>query len=186
MKPYSIIQTIIAILAIGLGGHNRLGYAVECPEPRLSTQQIIDIVQKERAARTDLPKEIPNGDKLVSPAERCYYLYQEFSKEYLEDKYTFIFNKDGVIVDILLHHAGTRMKCPLSDPSLEFLADRLRILREREPELPKLPSLAYKTSIVKYGCAFYYAEESDDEIIRQTFIFDAFGDLIDYMSRLSE
>lgn len=156
--------------------------AVECKVPKFSSEQIIHIVQQERVARTDLPKEIPNSTKNVYPHDRCYYTYHESSREDFEYKYVFILNENGVIVDLKLHHVESHMKCPAPDPTLDFLASRLKVLREQEPTLPKQPLITYTTFIVKYGCTYFYTEENEDKNVSQTFLFDAFGGLRDYMS----
>lgn len=172
-----IIITLITSIICGTSAQ-----AVECKAPKLSTEQIIEIVRRERAVRTDLPKEIPDSTKNVYLDERCYYTYHESGKDVAWGGRVFILNEDGVIVDILLHHAETTMKCPAPHPSLNFLADRLKLLREQEPTLARPPQIAYTTYMTKVGCAFYYTEETDDEASRKTFLFDVFGGLMDYMS----
>lgn len=183
MKRHALVQAMFLAFAIIFANNDKLAYAVECHVPELSKDQVIAIIQKERARRTDIPREIPNSDKSLYRSERCYYIYKEREKDAIEGGYIFILNESGVIVDILYHHAENHMQCPASDPTLDFLADRLKILRKQEPTLPKPPTITYKTRVVKFGCTFYYSEESDDETISQTFLFDAFGGLNDYMSR---
>jgi hypothetical protein len=150
---------------------------LQCTAPELSKENIIEIIQRERATRKDLPTEIPNAIKEVRH-QRCHYIYNESSPTELKS-HAFTINQYGVIVDASIPHTTYSMNCPPIDLSKEFLAERLSKIRLQESDIPHEPQ-SYTSDLEKIGCYFMYSEDYESPGKFQLFMFDFNGELIDF------
>lgn len=151
-----------------------------CVAPSLSDKQIEDIVQKERARRTDLPKPFPKYRSLVR-RQGCHYTYIEYSLPAApESNQIFKLNQHGTIVDVQKGGRGS-MKCPdgvLTDGQLAEIVARERARRgDLPPQFPK-----YKTRVQRLRCLYLYFEYALPERRGdyQTFTVDPFGELMEF------
>lgn len=70
-----------------------------CVAPALSDQQVKEVIDMERAKRTDLPAVFPKY-RWVVKRQGCYYVYIEYGlPEAPEYNNIFRLNQNGVIVD---------------------------------------------------------------------------------------
>jgi hypothetical protein len=163
-----------------------LSPAVAYPQPTcvarpLSDQQVKDIVQKERASRTDLPKPFPKYRCLVR-RQGCHYVYIEYGlPEAPEYNQIFKLNQHGAIVDAQVGGQSVKsLKCPDRVFTESELAEVVRKERARRSDLPSgFPS--YKTQVQRSGCLYFYFEYALPERRGdyQVFTIDPFGELMD-------
>jgi hypothetical protein len=160
-----------------------LGYAQPACDARpLSDQQITEIVQKERATRTDLPRPFPKYRSLIR-REGCHYVYIEYGlPEAPEHNQIFKLNQHGAIVDVQAGgQAVASMKCPDKVLTAGALADIVKKERARRSDLPA-PFPAQKTRVERLRCLYLYFEYALPERRGdfQVFTIDPFGELMDF------
>jgi hypothetical protein len=159
-----------------------LGYsAPTCVAPALSDQQVKEIIEKERAARTDLPEPFPKYRWEVR-REGCYYVYVEYGlPETPEYSRVFKLNQYGVIVDAGTGLRGESLKCPDKVFNESELTEIIKKERERRGDLPP-PFPNYKTRVSRFRCLYFYFEYNLPEKRGdyQVFTIDPFGELMEF------
>lgn len=147
-----------------------------CALPALSDQQVKTIVQKERAARTDLPVPYPNYRSTVR-RKGCYYLYMEHGlPEAPEYAQSFTLNDKGVIVDA----TSAALKCPatvFTDRELTKIVARERAGRTDLPA--PFPEATLK--VWRKRCLYFYFEYAVPPVRGkyQVFTIDPLGGLLE-------
>lgn len=152
-----------------------------CVAPALSGRQVKDIIDKERAARTDLPKAYPKYRWDVS-RQGCHYVYVEYGlPEAPEYNHIFSLNQYGVIVDAQGGNEGEHLKCPDKVFTESELAEIIKKEREKRDDLP-LPLPSYKTQVSRSRCLYFYYENALPETRGNyhAFIIDPFGELMEF------
>ena len=150
-----------------------------CNAPPLSDQQIKDIVDKERKARTDLPEPFPKY-RWVVKRQGCYYAYIEYGlPEAPEYNQIFRLNPHGEIVDV--QGGGKAMKCPEKVLTEADLAEIVAAERARRHDLPP-PFPRSRTRVDRARCLYLYFEYALPEKRGdyQVFTIDPFGELMEF------
>ena len=146
-----------------------------CVAPVLSDQQVKDIINKQRATRTDLPAPFPKYRWLVR-RQGCHYTYIEYRiPEAWESNHIFKLNQHGVIVD------ADTMRCPDKVFTESELAEIIKKEREKRHDLPPVfPN--FRTRVDRLRCMYLYFEYALPERRgdHQTFIIDPFGELMEF------
>jgi len=168
---------LLAVLLFPAHGHPQS----ECPT-RFSDAQIRDLVLKERAKRSDLPKPFPK-DRWLVRRQRCHYVYIEYGvPEAPEYNQIFKLNQHGVIVDVQVGgQAVEAMKCPDKVLTESALAEIVKQERARRSDLPS-PFPAQKTKVERLRCLYLYFEYASPEPRGdyQVFTIDPLGELMDF------
>lgn len=152
-----------------------LGYQQPtCVAPALSDQQVKDIIDKERATRTDLPARFPEFRWLVRRQE-CHYVYIEYGlPETPDNNHIFRLNQYGVMVDA----EPGKPKCPAKVLTESELAEIISRERGKRRNLPTAFS-KQKTRVERMRCMYLYFEYALPEKKGnfQVFTIDPFGEL---------
>jgi hypothetical protein len=146
-----------------------------CVAPSLSDQQIKEIVDRERAARSDLPRPYTKSRWEVRK-EGCHYTYVEYAVPETPDaSRVFKLNQRGVIVD------APGMKCPDSILGESELAAVVKKAREDRRDLPP-PFATQRTMVRRLRCLYLYFEYNQPERRGdyQVFTIDRFGELMEF------
>ncbi len=157
------------------------GYAqATCVAPKLSDQQVKDIVDKARASRKDLL--VPFRQQRWSVRRQgCHYAYIESGlPEAPERSQAIILNQHGVIVDTQIGNSQTSsLTCPDRVFTESELTEIVRKERERRKELPP----AFSTSRIRVSrlrCLYLYFEYAVPERRGdyQVFTIDPLGEVM--------
>lgn len=159
-----------------------LGYSEPtCVAPALSDQQVKEIIDTERATRTDLPVPFQKY-KWTVKRQGCHYVYVEYGlPETPEYNQIFKVNQYGAIVDAGTGLRGKSLKCPEKVFTESELAEIIKKEREKRSDLlPRFPN--YKTWVHRSGCLYFYFEYNLPERRGdyQAFTIDPFGELMDF------
>ncbi len=150
-----------------------------CVASALSDQSIKQIIDEERAARTDLPKPFPKY-KWAVKRQGCHYVYIEDGlPEAPEYNQIFRLNQYGVIVDV--QGGDQSMQCPSKTFTESELAQIMEKERKRRNDLPT-PFKRHKTRVDRLRCLYLYFEYSLPETRGdyQVFTIDPFGELMEF------
>ena len=147
-----------------------------CALPVLSEPQIRAIIQKERAARADLPRPYPNYRSTVR-RKGCYYLYMEHGlPEAPEYAQSFTLNDRGVIVDA----TSAALKCPATVFTDRELTEIVARERAGRTDLPApFPEATLK--VWRKRCLYLYFEYAVPPVRGkyQVFTIDPLGGLLE-------
>ena len=149
-----------------------------CVAPALSNQQVVAIVAKERAMRTDLP---PPFSEFKSTIRRkgCHYVYIEYALPETPDQINlFTLNQYGVIVDA----QPGNPKCPEHELTESQLADIVKKERGgRRKDLPA-PFSNSRIRVARDRCLYLYFEYAVPESRGnyQVFTIDPLGELLEF------
>ncbi len=150
-----------------------------CVAPALSEQQVKDIIDKERATRTDLPAPFPKY-KWDVRRQGCYYICFEYGlPQAFHKEQIFKLNQYGAIVDV--QGAVKSMKCPDKVFTERELAEIIKRERAKGHDLPRaFPR--FKTRVDRLRCLYLYFEDALPETRGNyhTFIIDPFGELMEF------
>ena len=152
-----------------------------CVASALSDQQVKEIIDRGRAARTDLPKSFPRSRWSVR-RKGCHYVYIEYGLPEVPDyNHVFTVNQHGAIVDAETAPHGASLKCPDEVLSERELAEVVRRERETRSDLPPRFQ-AYKTRVHRLRCLYLYFEYNLPERRGdyQVFTIDPFGELMEF------
>ena len=160
-----------------------LGYAQStCVAPVLSDQQVKNIIEKERASRTDLPASFPKYRSTVR-RQGCHYVYIEYSlPETPDQNHIFRLNQYGAIVDVTVGISKKKdLKCTNKVFSESELAKIIKDERGKRKDLPS-PFPNFRTQVVRSGCLYYFFEYAlpEKKGNYQVFTIDPFGELMDF------
>jgi hypothetical protein len=154
----------------------------DCDARPLSDQQIVDTIQKARAARADLPKPFPKYRWLVR-RQGCHYTYIEYGlPEAPEYNQIFKLNQHGAIVDAYASSQTVgSMKCPDRVLTETELAGIVAKERAKRGDLPA-PFPGYKVRVQRLRCLYLYFEYALPETTGtyQVFTIDPFGELMGF------
>ena len=149
--------------------------------PALSDQQVKDIIDKERAMRTDLPAPFPEYRWMVR-RQGHYYIYIEYGLPEAPD-YSQIFNLNryGIIVDVQMGRKAVKLKCPDKVFTESELAEIIKKERETRDDLPP-PFPNYRTRVDRLRCLYLYFEYNLPEKRGdyQVFTIDPLGELMEF------
>jgi hypothetical protein len=160
-----------------------IGYPqANCVARPLSDQQIRDIIQKERATRTDLPKPFPK-DRWLVRRQGCHYVYIEYGlPEAPEYNQIFKLNQHGAIVDVQAGGQSVEsLKCPDKALTESELAEIVKKARAKRGDLPsQFPK--HRTRVERLRCLYLYFEYALPERRGdyQVFTIDPFGELMEF------
>jgi hypothetical protein len=178
MKSLQVLVLLFTVMIF-----STLGYPQPtCVAPPLSEQQVKDIIDKERATRTDLPAPFPEYRWTVTK-RGCYYGYFEHGiPEAIHYEQMFELNQYGVIVDVTVGGRGgktPKMRCPDKVFSESELAEIIKEERVKRQDLPP-PFPDYKTRVSRVRCLYFYYEEALPETRGnyQVFRIDPLGELM--------
>lgn len=152
-----------------------------CSAPTLADQQVKDIIDKERATRTDLPEPFPESRWTVR-RKGCHYVYIEYGLPEVPDySQIFMLNQNGAIVDAQMGTSVEHLKCPDKVFTNSELAEIIKKEREKRGDLPP-PFPNFKTRIDRLRCLYLYFEYNLPEKRGdyQVFTIDPFGELMDF------
>lgn len=155
-----------------------------CDAPELSKEEVRQVIEQERADRSDLPDEFPEY-RFVLRRKGCHYVYMEHGiPEAPEYNQTFILNRDGVIVDA---YVGASVD---PDGAIECTEDALtatelaKIVREARAERDDLPPEYpdFRTRVERMRCLYLYFEYALPEVRGkyQVFTIDPFGEILEF------
>ena len=162
------------------------GYQEEpdCGAPVLSDQAVKDIIERERATRTDLPPPYPRS-RWVVRRQGCYYAYVEYAvPEAPNRNHIFKLNPQGAIVDattgLMLATAPGKLKCPAKVLTKDELAEAVRKERGKRRNVPP-PFANQETRVDRMRCLYLYYEQAvpKKKGHYQVFIIDPFGEVMD-------
>lgn len=151
-----------------------------CNAPPLSDQQVTNIIFRERATRTDLPKPFPEYRWTIK-GQGCHYVYIEFGlPETPGEQHIFRLNRAGVIVDVQAHGQTLQLKCPDKVFTEGELAEIVKKARENQQGQPS-PFPNYRVRVDRLGCLYLYFEYAVPESRGNyhTFIMDHFGEYME-------
>src|ERR1044071_5817152 len=155
-----------------------LGYQQpSCDMPELSAQEAKDIIERERAARTDLPAPFPESTWTVR-RQGCHYVYVEYAVPAAPEQYhLFKLNQHGGIVDA----TPGKLKCPEKIFKEDELAEVVRKAREKRKGLPPAFS-SQETRVERLRCMYLYFEYATPKVKGEhhVFIIDPLGELMDF------
>jgi hypothetical protein len=172
----------IAVLLLGILMLPAAGLAQPaCAEPVLSDQQVKNIVEREKATRTDLPAPFADYRSVVS-RHGCHYVYIEYGlPEAFHKEHIFKLNQRGVLVDVESGGDPTQsMKCPAKVLTEGELAEIVRKTRAERRDLPTVFP-RYRTHIGRLRCLYLYSEYAQPEAPgrHHVFVIDPFGEVLD-------
>jgi hypothetical protein len=148
-----------------------------CVAPALSDQQVKDIIDKERATRTDLPAPFSEFRWIVR-RQGCHYVYIEYGLPEAPDyRQSFKLNQQGTLVDA----EPSKLKCTDKVLTESELAEIIKNERAKRKDLP--PAFSnYKTRVDRLRCMYLYFEYALPERRGdyQVFTIDPFGELMDF------
>jgi hypothetical protein len=180
MRKPSILILLLALSVLPARGYQEL----VCGAPALSDQAIKEIIDKERAARDDLPAAFPES-RWVVRRQGCYYVYIEYGiPEAFHKEHIFKLNRHGVIVDAGGGNAPAdtpgKMKCPDKVFTKVDLAAIVRSERAKRRDLPQALS-SQETQVERLRCLYLYYEYAlpKKKGDYQVFTFDPYGELMD-------
>ncbi len=170
------------VLLLGLVIFPGLGYAQPtCVAPTLSDQQVKDIIDRERATRTDLPAPFPEY-RWTARKQGCHYVYIEYGlPEAPEYNHIFSLNQYGAVVAASTGRTTVKLKCPDKTFTESELAEIIKKEREKRHDLP--PSFpSYRTRVDRLGCMYLYFEYALPEARGnyEVFTIDPFGELMEF------
>lgn len=169
------------------------GYQEEpaCDAPALSEQAVKNIIEKERAARTDLPAPFPEFRWEVR-REGCYYVYLEYAiPEVFHQVNIFRLNQNGVIVDVGPEEVPPpgrgQLKCPDKVLTESELAEVVRKERGKRRNIPP-PFANQETRVERVRCLYLYFEYAvpKKKGHYQVFTIDPLGEVMDVQRGKSE
>lgn len=152
-----------------------------CVAPVLSDKQVKDIIDKERAARTDLPVPFPKYRWIVRK-QGCHYVYIEYGlPEAPEYNQIFKLNQYGAVVDAQTGGEASSLKCSGKVFTESELAEIIKKEREKRSDLPS-PFPNYKVRVDRLRCLYLYFEYALPETRGnyQVFTIDPFGELMEF------
>ena len=175
------LQVLGVLMAIAL--FPTLGFAqATCVAPDLSDRQIKDIIEKERATRSDLPAPLPQSKWSVR-RQGCYYVYSEYAiPESFDTQRVIKLNQRGVIVDVQVGTSDTStLKCPERVFTESELAAVVREARTKRRDLPR-PFPNSRIRVDQIRCLYLYFEYAIPERRGdfQIFTIDPFGELMEF------
>jgi hypothetical protein len=147
-----------------------------CDALKLSDQEVKEIVEKERAKRTDLPLPFEKFNWIVQK-DGCYYVYTEYGLPAApEHNHIFRLNRYGVIVDA----RPGKINCPEKTLAKSELAATVAKERASRQALPQTFA-QYETRVERLRCMYLYFEyalprEKGDY---QVYTIDPYGELMD-------
>ncbi len=151
-----------------------------CSAPPLSEQQVTNIISRERATRSDLPKPFPQYRWTVK-TQGCHYIYIENGLPETPGKqHIFRMNRLGVIVDAQAHGQAIKLNCPDKVFTESELAEIIKKERKNRPDVPS-PFPNHRVRVDRLGCLYLYFEYAVPESRGNyhTFIIDPFGELME-------
>ena len=176
MKRCRALLLLLAVMAPEVGASQPT-----CVKSPMSDQQIKEIMDKEKAARTDLPTPFPQY-RWVVRREGCHYVYIEYGiPEVPEYSRIFKLNQYGVLVDVQPSGRGQSMKCPEKVFTERELAEIIRKERETRRDLP--PAFPQqRIRVDRLRCLYLYFEYRLPERRGdyQVFTVDPLGELMDF------
>jgi hypothetical protein len=147
-----------------------------CDAPELSPQEIKNIIDRERAARDDLPPAFPKFRWVVNK-QGCHYTYVEYALPLTPDRnHVFRLNQHGVIIDA----DSDNFKCPERVFTESELAEIVSRERGKRRNLPP-PFARQETRVNRARCMYLYFEHSvpRKKGHYQVFTIDPFGEVIE-------
>ena len=170
------------VLLSGLVILPALGYAQPtCVAPTLSDQQVKDIIDREKATRTDLPAPFPEY-RWTARKQGCHYVYIEYGlPETPEYNHIFRLNQYGAIVDAGSGGITVNLECPDDVLADSELAEIIKKERAKRHDLPP-PFPSHRTRVDRSGCMYLYFEYALPEARGnyQVFTIDPFGELMEF------
>jgi hypothetical protein len=152
-----------------------------CVAPALSDAQVKNVIDKERATRTDLPAPFAESRWSVR-RQGCHYVFMETSvPEVLDGGRIFKLNQHGVIVDVQIGNSNvSTLKCPERTFSESELADIVKDARGKSRDLPP-PFPNHRIRVDRVRCLYLYFEYAIPERRGdfQVFTIDPLGELMD-------
>ena len=152
-----------------------------CVAPELSGQQIKDIVEEQRAARSDLPQEFSDYRWEVE-RDGCHYVYVEYQEPAVpHGSRAIVLNQHGVIVDARASALDQTFQCPDEVLSEDELTAIIEKERNKRSDLPR-PFAEYEIHVQQMRCLHLYFEyklprQRGDY---QVFTIDPYGELMSY------
>lgn len=154
-----------------------------CEGPRLTNDDVIEIVKRERASRKVIPPAFNEKVEIKIMEKRCHYVYVEYpASKTVGRNRVLVISRYGNIVDALSgRSANTFLDCPDIDYSLDDLERLVNKQRRQYDDLPVRPKNA-STKMSKMRCMYVYYEMSDPEKSGdyQTFTLDYYGDIYEF------
>lgn len=147
----------------------------------LADLEVKSIIEKQRAARSDLPKPFPKSEWVVTK-QGSYYSCIEYGLPKAPGfNQVFKLNRHGVIVDAYnAENPDASIDCPQKIYSVGELAAIVERERKKRNDLPaKFPEL--KTRVDRMRCLYYYFEYEvpDTQGKHHVFVIDPFGELME-------
>jgi len=169
------LHSVIAVLALATVPAAASAQP-KCTAPALSDQQVKEIVDKERASRTDLPPRFGEY-KWAVRRQGCHYVYIETGLPHRPDNdHTFKLNQFGVLVD------ADTISCPETTLSERQLIDIVKNERAKRSDLPP-PFPNVRTDVVRNRCLYALFEYAVPETRGnyQVFTIDPLGELMEFL-----
>jgi hypothetical protein len=176
MRSYMVL--LIALTALAATAYGQ----PPCAAAKLSDRQVKNIVDSERAKRTDLPPRFPEFRWAVR-RQGCHYVYTETGvPETFHSRQTFKLNQHGAIVDVQTGNSDVSgLKCPEKVFTESELTEIVKKERAKRKDLPA-PFPNYRTRVDRQRCLYLYFEYAVPESRgnHHTFIIDAFGEVMEF------
>ncbi len=177
MNTLPTLALLFVLPMLPVTGHSQ----PTCVAPDLTDQQVKDIIEKERVARTDLPAAFAEYESKLR-RQGCHYSYIEYGKpEAFHYEHFFLLNQHGVIVDVQTGVESIDLECPDKVLSESELAEIVNSERSKRDDLPP-PYPKARVRVTRSRCMYRYFEHAlpEERGKYQVFTIDPFGELFDF------
>lgn len=169
------LNLVLLLLPVAVGAQPT------CVAAELSDQRVKDIVEEQRAQRSDLPRKFSDYRWRVEK-DGCHYVYVEFPQPEVPDaSQAIVLNQHGVIIDARAGVHDQSFECSdnvLSDDELTSIVEEERTKRS---DLPR-PFANNEIRVRRLRCLYLYVEynlprrRGDYQVFR----IDPYGELMSF------